>query len=121
MVGLQIILATTYGVNYPALSMASEESVHSPTGRSLALYALSRGRGVPERTKVILEQARLLLEDAKRDNTVVSLIQEPIGIEGESRLCAEFVDDVQAQKMYQRLSDLTKGAELLNLQSESCR
>jgi hypothetical protein len=102
-----------------AITTAGQErAVGAP--RSFALYALSRGRGVPEPTRTAWQAAWSLLETARRDGKVVRLEQARIGLEGEMRLCAEFDDPKAAQEMVDRVRMLARDVELLNLVEEPC-
>jgi hypothetical protein len=100
----------TYGEERPGRSAAS----------SFALYALSRGRGVPEPTRNAWQSVWNMLETARRDGKVARLEQTRIGLEGEVRLCAEFADVKLAQEMLERVRAAVKGVELLNLVEEPC-
>jgi hypothetical protein len=95
-----------------------ERTVAAP--RSVALYALSRGRGVPQPTRTAWQAAWSLLEAARRDGKVVRLEQARIGLEGETRLCAEFDDPQAAQEMVDRVRAVVRDVELLNLVEEPC-
>jgi hypothetical protein len=95
-----------------------ERAVRAP--RSFALYALSRGRGVPEATRTAWQAAWSLLEGARRDGKVARLEQIRIGLEGEMRLCAEFDDPQVAQEMVDRVRMIVRDVQLLNLVEEPC-
>lgn len=88
--------------------------------RSFSVYALSKGTGVPERTRQVLQQIRTLLEDAQRQGNVVQLKQTRIGLEGETRLCAEFSSATVAQELFEQSRKLSAGIELLNVVMEPC-
>jgi hypothetical protein len=96
-----------------------ERGVGAPR-RSFALYALSRGRGVPEPTRSAWQAAWSLLETARRDGQVARLEQARLGLEGEVRLCAEFDDPQAAQEMADRVRTIVRDVELLNLVEEPC-
>jgi hypothetical protein len=87
---------------------------------SFAVYALSRGQGVPELTRAALNRARAVLQEAHHGGVVVRLVEQRIGLEGETRLCAEFQDDLAAGEVLAQLKTLTRGVELLNLVVEPC-
>jgi hypothetical protein len=95
-----------------------ERAVRAP--RSFALYALSRGRGVPGPTRTAWQAAWSLLESARRDGKVARLEQARIGLEGEMRLCAEFDDPQAAQEMVDRVRAIVRDVELMNLVEEPC-
>lgn len=87
---------------------------------SFAVYALSKGKGVPERARQVFQQARAVLEDAQRQGKVVQLKQARIGLEGETRLCAEFTSSTAAQELFEKVRQLSEGIELLNVVMEPC-
>lgn len=87
---------------------------------SFAVYALSRGRGVPAATRSAWQAVWMMLEDARREGKVTRLEQTRIGLEGEVRLCAEFSDAGHAREMLERAREIGKGVELLNVVEESC-
>jgi hypothetical protein len=87
---------------------------------SFSVYALSRGKGVPERTRQVFQQARTLLEDARQKGKVVQLKQTRIGLEGETRLCVECSSSIVAQDLFDQIIELGKGVELLNVVMEPC-
>ena len=87
---------------------------------SFSVYALSKGKGVPERARQVFQQAQALLEDAQRQGKVMQLKQARIGLEGETRLCAEFHSDTVAQELFEQIRKLGEGIELLNVVMEPC-
>src|SRR4029450_11259547 len=74
-----------------------EERSPRPAVTSFAVYALSRGQGVPAPTRSAWQTVWTMLEDARREGKVARLQQTRLGLEGEVRLCAEFGDRGQAQ------------------------
>lgn len=97
-----------------------QERPARPATSSFALYALSRGRGVPEATRKAWQAAWVELEAAQRDGKVTRLEQRRIGLEGEVRLCAVFDDPKVARSMLDRVRSIVTGVELLNLVEEPC-
>jgi hypothetical protein len=87
---------------------------------SFAVYALSRGRGVPDATRSAWQTLWEMLEAARRDGAVATLRQTRIGLEGEVRLCAEFSDVRRAQEMLARAREMATRVELLNVVEEPC-
>lgn len=87
---------------------------------SFAIYALSRGKGIPEAAREVLRKAREWLDEAKQTGSVVGITQTRIGLEGETCLCAEFTDVESMQAMLKRIRAFTKGVELINLVVEPC-
>jgi hypothetical protein len=99
----------------------SGEERATPAGSaSFAVYALSRGRGVPEPTRSAWQTVWTMLEDARREGKVTWLQQTRIGLEGEVCLCAEFPDAGRAREMLERAREIGKGVELLNVVEEPC-
>ncbi|MGH6628757.1 MAG: hypothetical protein ACREB3_03390, partial [Burkholderiales bacterium] len=90
------------------------------SGAEFALYALSRGKGVPEPTRNALERAHTLLEDAKQRGEVVALKQTRIGLEGETRLCVEAKDSAAARKLQREVRAIAEKVELFNVVEEPC-
>lgn len=87
---------------------------------SLALYALSRGQGVPPEAKAALAEARSMLQDLQARDPELAITEERIGLEGETRLCVTFPDAGQAERAEARLTAMTAGVDLLNLTREPC-
>jgi hypothetical protein len=87
---------------------------------AFAVYALSRGRGVPAATSRAWQAVWSMLEDARREGKVAQLQQSRIGLEGEVRLCAEFSDASRAREFLARVREIGKGVDLLNIVEEPC-
>jgi len=92
----------------------------APAPQSISVYALSRGKGVPGPAREVLTQARDLLKAAQDRGEVVRMREQRIGIEGETRLCAEFSRGESAQTMIDRIQQLGQGVELINVKVEPC-
>jgi hypothetical protein len=105
---------------YATATSSAPGERQNTSASSFALYALSRGKGVPERTRAVFQKARQMLEEAKQQGKVVQLVQTRIGLEGETRLCAEFADPNTARDMFEKIRQLAKDVELLNVIKESC-
>jgi hypothetical protein len=91
----------------------------APVG--VAVYALSRGKGVPEPANRVFTQANALFRELHAAKQVVRVHPvERLGIEGERRLCAEFVDEQAARAAHARLLEMAQGIELLNVVIEAC-
>jgi hypothetical protein len=89
--------------------------------RSLAIRALSRGKGVPGPTRAAFARIRELAERARKDGRVTSLESRRIGIEGETRLCMTFRDAAAARVLAREVRAIAKNVELLNVAQEPCR
>lgn len=91
----------------------------APVG--VAVYALSRGKGVPEPAARVFAQAEALFRELQASQQIVRVHPlERLGIEGERRLCAEFVNEQAARAAHARLLEMAKGTELLNVVIEPC-
>ena len=112
-------VATAAGCTMP-VGTSGEERAAPVVSASFAVYALSRGRGVPEATRSAWQAVWTMLEDARREGKVARLQQTRIGLEGEVRLCAEFSDPGHAREMLERAREAGRGVELLNVVEESC-
>jgi hypothetical protein len=88
--------------------------------REIAIYALSRGKGVPEPTRAALGKVRKLLDDAKRRGEVLKVTETRIGLEGEKRLCLEAKDVAAARTLLVELRVIAEGVELFNIVVEPC-
>ena len=85
-----------------------------------AVYALSRGKGVPEPTRGALRKAHTLLEGAKQRGEVIRLKETRIGLEGETRLCVEAKDVAAARTLLLELRAMAEKVELFNVVVEPC-
>jgi len=92
----------------------------SARSNSFSIYALSRGKGVPEEARNVLEEARALLKTAHEQGAVTRLSDQRIGLEGERRVCAEFRDADSASEWFSRIQQMSEGVDLLNVKIESC-
>lgn len=88
--------------------------------RELAVYALSRGKGVPDEARAALTAARELFTKLRDSGQVLRIVEERMGIEGERRICAEFVDAKAAAAAREQLISLSQGADLFNIVMEPC-
>ena len=115
------VLMAAVGCVAPSATPAGRDEPGGPGGAtSFAVYALSRGRGVPEATLRAWQAIRTLLEDARREGAIAQLQQTRIGLEGETRLCAEFRDADRGRQLLRRAREIGSGVELLNIVEEPC-
>lgn len=84
------------------------------------VYVLSRGKGVPEPTRVVFENASSFLGEAKQRGEVLSLNETRIGLEGETRLCVEAKDAASARALQDELWSIAGDAELFDVVEEPC-
>ena len=89
--------------------------------RSFAVYALSRGQGVPPDARKALSEARHLLERDRARDVILQIYETRIGIEGETRLCAEYRTSEAAGIAFRRISAIVEGRDLVRLVAEPCR
>jgi hypothetical protein len=120
---LSIIAALAAVVTSDACSQRIQstppKSYGTPVG--VAVYTLSRGKGVPELANRVFSQAQELFRTLQAEKQVLRIHPiERIGIEGERRLCADFVDEQAARAAHVRLLKMAEGAELLNVVVEPC-
>ncbi|MFZ1745029.1 MAG: hypothetical protein WBO24_02835 [Nitrospirales bacterium] len=92
----------------------------APAPQSIAVYALSRGKGVPEQAIEVLAHSRTLLKSAQERGEVRRMVEQRIGIEGETRLCAEFSDVESAHSIIEQIQQLGEGVDLINVKLEPC-
>jgi len=90
------------------------------TPSSFSVYALSRGKGVPDEARQVLDHSRRLLKRAQERGEVKKIVDRRIGLEGETRLCVEFSDEQAANKLFIQIQHLSNGVDLVNVTKEPC-
>jgi hypothetical protein len=88
--------------------------------KSFALYILSRGQGVPDEAREAMGRVRAILDEEKSRGVAVTVQSTRIGLEGETKLCAEFEDEAAGGSAFRRASEVVKGVDLVNLVVEPC-
>jgi hypothetical protein len=88
--------------------------------QSFAFYALSRGKGLSEEGRKVLEDFRELLRGMKAEGQVVEVSDSRIGLEGETRICAKFASSDLAAKVWMQMRRLSAGVDLVQLKAEKC-
>lgn len=111
------LAAATMALAPPA---SGQPAPSAPAVDGFAVYMLSRGRGVPDATRRAYEEAKAVLEAARDEGRTRTLTVEVVGLEGERRLCVEFLDPVRAQVALARIEAIAAGVELLNVIVEPC-
>ncbi len=91
-----------------------------PVPHSFSVYALSRGKGVPEQAREVLVQSRTLLKAAQERGEVLRMVEQRIGIEGETRICAQFSNVEKALTMMDQIKKIGQGVDLVNVKAEPC-
>jgi hypothetical protein len=92
----------------------------APLDTEIAVYALSKGKGVPERAREALASARGLMIQWRAEGRVLDIVDTRIGFEGERRLCARFATGADAADAMKELAALGKGVDLFNVKVEPC-
>jgi hypothetical protein len=103
--------------------LMNQDPPASPTPKAFkafAVYVLSRGKGVPPAADEALRKVQDLLEADRKRGIELKFEMKSIGIEGEMRLCAEYVRAEDAQRTFDKAKAIVKGVELTNLVVESC-
>jgi len=117
---LPVLLLIAAGSACAGNDLTDRPAAASFDAPSFALYSLSRGKGVPEPARAALDQARSALEDLQVRGADITLTEERIGLEGETRLCATFADARLAAETLERIRQLVLGVDLVNLTEEPC-
>ena len=104
----------------PAAERPPAPTPIEPAQTSITVTTLSKGRGVPEPTRASYQRVRALLEDKQRAAQLSGFAVKRMGLEGETRLCAEFRDPAQARAALAEIRKLTDGVELINVEPAPC-
>ena len=81
---------------------------------------LSRGKGVPDATRAAYKDIRAMLEQQRGAYAVTDLRTQRIGLEGESRLCAEFDNPKDAQAALDAIRKRVAGIDLIDVSDTPC-
>jgi hypothetical protein len=104
----------------PACAATAQGPARDAARPGIEVLALSRGAGVPEATRQVFEAIVARVEAARAEGRVVEINQSIIGLEGETRLCVVFTDEVALELLGPELRDLSAGVELLQLRQNGC-
>jgi hypothetical protein len=102
----------------PAAAPSPPASDVQPT--QIVVTMLSRGKGVPTETRDAYKQIRYVLEQQQANANVTVLQASRIGLEGETRLCAEFRNREDAQPALAQIRKLAAGVDLLDVAEAPC-
>lgn len=105
----------------PAETASRSPSPGAEAAPAITVYILSKGRGVPEPTREVYRKIRASLEQQQAKGGVTALTTRRLGLEGETRLCAQFRDAAQAEAALEEIRKLAADVELLNVVQEPCR
>src|SRR2546423_9905710 len=103
------------------LSGVSTPSSSAPRSvKTFAVYALSRGRGVPPAAREALRKVRALVEKDQKRGIGVTIETTRIGIEGETRMCIDYKNATDGRRAYDRARPIVTGLAPANLVAEPC-
>ena len=119
-IGSQLALCGVIAFGCASFGTSHADGEEPGKQRSVAVYALSRGSGVPSATREAYQKAQTLLHDLERDKRAARVEETRLGLEGESRLCAEFTNDENARAAIEKLRALARDVELMNVVEEPC-
>jgi hypothetical protein len=114
-----LLLASAGGVRGDGQE-PDEGKPSTASSRSFAVYALSRGKGVPPEARRVLDEVQDLVDEDRRRGVAVKSRRTRIGLEGETRLCIEYEDPEPARKAQRRARDIVEGVDLVNLVVGPC-
>jgi len=87
---------------------------------SFAIYTLSRGKGVPDAARTLLQDSINLVEALRLKGHNIKITQQRLGLEGETRLCVKFSDAKLWVSTLKKIRTLAQGVELVNVVEEPC-
>jgi hypothetical protein len=117
-VAREMLINMTQGSVDPTLESSPPAAVLQT--RSFALLALSRGQGVSEAGLRAIADFRSLLRGLQADGKIIRITDTRIGIEGETRICAEFITPELAGQVWSQMRRIISGVDLVRLSPESC-
>ncbi len=117
---LGILALAALSASGDASGVKDEARAAEKSASEFAVYALSRGKGVPEPARGALRKARTLVEGAKQRGEVIRFKEARIGLEGETRLCVEAKDVAAARALLRELRAIAENVELFNVVVEPC-
>ena len=108
-------------VSSPGVYASAEEELNPSSSQpSIEVLALSRGRGVPESTFKTFQDIVAVANTALESGSVVSVRQETIGLEGETRLCIVFRDNQALLAVGNQIRRLAANIDLLQVNDNRC-
>jgi hypothetical protein len=88
--------------------------------KSFAVYALSRGKGVPPEAREALRRVVQLADEDQRRGVKVVVMTARIGLEGETRVCFAYEDPQEGARACERARAVVENVDLVNLAVEPC-
>ena len=92
----------------------------TPAVTSFAVFALSRGKGVPEAAREALRKVGERVEADQRRGVRVATRRTRIGLEGETKLCVEYEKAADAARALEEAEKVVKDVDLVNLVPGPC-
>lgn len=102
----------------PAHSQTQDE--RADQSLSFAVYALSKGAGVPKEARLGLHWSEATLRKAKASGISLRMEKQVLGIEGEQRLCVTVANSAIGRELLARIRSHTRGVPLFRVELESC-
>jgi len=113
--------ATAAGCVLAVASAAAGQEKKPPADMtSFAVFALSRGKGVPEAARGALSKVEQVTEADTRRGVRVQTRRTRIGLEGETKLCVEYGSAADARRAFEQVEKIVKDVELVNLVPGPC-
>lgn len=88
--------------------------------RGIEVTVLSRGRGVPVQAASTFARIKSRLQQEQEAGHLVGIDERIIGLEGERRLCALFAERQRADQLFQELTTISEGIDLLSVSRAPC-
>jgi hypothetical protein len=108
------------GLALAASGAGAQEKAPAPDVTSFAVFALSRGKGVPPEARDALRKVAEMAEADERRGVRVVARRTRIGLEGETRLCVEYQSAADARRGLEQVEKIVKDVDLVNLVPGPC-
>jgi hypothetical protein len=108
------------GLALAASGVGAQEKAPAPDVTSFAVFALSRGKGVPPEARDVLRKVAEMAEADERRGVRVVTRRTRIGLEGETRLCVEYQSAADARRGLEQVEKIVKDVDLVNLVPGPC-
>ncbi len=115
-----VIIAILVVTALPSCATPTADAKKSNEERRFSVLILSRGAGVPTATRVVFNEIKRLLINARTTGAAVNVTEIRIGLEGETKLCVTSTDPQALDVLVGKVKALSKGVELLNVDVASC-
>ncbi len=108
------------GLALIASVVGAQEKARVPDVTSFAVFALSRGKGVPPEARDVLRKVAAVAEADERRGVRVKIRRTRIGLEGETRLCVEYQSAADARRGLDQVEKIVEDVDLVNLVPGPC-